>query len=132
MKEYTKEQKAEYFKALRDRWAQSKELSEKDNDAKSHYEAMRRESPTASISYTGFYFALMAMRAQNLNGIPYVDAKTFNGWITAGFKVKRGEKSTIEGITWIKAEKKTEDADDKLYPKRYALFHKTQVEEIRA
>ena len=65
--------------------------------------------------------------------IVYVDAKTFNGWRDSGFKVRKGEKSKIEGMTWIKSIKEKEGEDDEvnLYPKRYALFHRKQVEVVK-
>lgn len=132
-KEYTKEQRAEYFKALRERWSINKAQSEQDSDAKAKYDAIRKESPTFTISYAGFYFTLKAMQAQGLEGLPYIDAKTFNGWRASGYKVKKGEHSTIDGITWIQAKSKDgndDDDDAPLYPKAYALFHKSQVEAI--
>lgn len=128
MTTYTKEQKTEYFKALRQNWQKNKEASQNDADMKAKYEAIQAESPNFKISYMGFYFTAMQMQAQNLEGIPYIDAKTFNGWREAGFKVKKGEHSKIDGITWIGNEDK--DGEKTLYPKRYALFHKSQVEAL--
>ena len=132
MTTYTTEQKKDYFKALRSNWQKNKEASQNDADMKAKYDAIRAESPTYSISYTGFYFAAMQMQAQGLDGIPYIDAKTFNGWRDAGFKVKKGEHSKIDGITWVSTGSNEDGAEDekKLFPKRYALFHKTQVETL--
>lgn len=123
---YTREQKAEYFKKLRAEWKKSKELSEKDETAK----AIFREAGL-NVSYSSFYFTLQTMRDLGYDGIPYIDCKTFHGWIKAGFKVRKGEKSKIKGITWIEAkEKKTDDEEQYLFPKVYSLFHKSQVDEI--
>lgn len=128
---YTKQQKIEYFKSLRERWTANKAKADQDIDAKAKWEAIRAESPTFTVSYYGFYFAYMAMKSLNFEGLPYVDTKTFNGWHSAGFKVKKGEKSKIYGITWISGDKKNSEDDEKhIYPKVYKLFHKTQVEAI--
>jgi len=128
MTTYTTEQKKEYFKTLRQNWQKNKELSQNDVDMKAKYEAILKESPDYKISYTGFYFVMMQMQRLGLEGTPYVDAKTFNGWRSTGFKVKKGETSKIEGITWIGNE--DDDSKKTLYPKRYALFHKSQVEAL--
>ncbi len=129
---YTKEEKRAYFAGLRKQWAKNKAQAEQDAGAKAQWQIIKAESP-GKISYYGFAFALYAMRAKGLEGLPYIDAKTFRGWREAGFQVKKGEKSIIHGITWIKAKNKGEeesDTDTPIYPKSYALFHKTQVEAI--
>ena len=133
MSTYTQEEKSAYFKNLRTRWQDNKKLAEADDNAKARYQAMLQESPNMKISYNGFYFTLRSMHDQGLSGLPYIDAKTFNGWREAGFKVKKGEKGKIEGITWIISDntKNEDSADEKsMYPKRYILFHTTQVEKI--
>lgn len=124
---YTKEQKQAYFKNLREEWKKSKELADNDKEA----EALHRES-CGQMSYYSFYYTLVAMRKLKLSGIPYVDCKTFNRWKESGFIVKKGEKSKIKGITWIKSKNKDgeEDPDAPVYPKLYNLFHRTQVEAI--
>ena len=133
---YTKEQKKEYFNSLRERWAKNKELAENDTTARGQYEAMSKESEKG-FSYYGFYFALLSMRANGFEGLPYIDAKTFQGWKKAGFIVKKGAKSRIEGITWLEVgESKDKDGqkndDGYLLPKMYHLFHRSQVEELKA
>jgi len=136
MTKFTKEQKREYFKRLRLEWKKSKALAENDLQA----EALFREAGLKGVSYNGFYFVLKQMQKLKLKGIPYVDCKTFQGWRENGYKVKKGEKSKIYGITWLSFEAKKEDKDKKekpekdedkvLYPKVYHLFHKTQVVEL--
>ncbi len=122
---FTKEEKQKYFKELRESWKKSKELSEKDEIAR----ALFRKAGM-NVSYTSFHFTLVQMRALKLEGIPYVDCKTFKKWKESGYIVKKGEKSKVNGITWI-----AEDEDDaqnaKVYPKIYRLFHKSQVEELK-
>jgi len=126
MQKRSKEEIKEYYKTLRERWAKAKELSETDQEAKAIYENLGKD-----FSYTSFYFTLMDMKEQNLEGIPYIDCKTFKGWIENGYKVKKGEKSKLQGITWV-GDKKGENEDDLfIYPKVYYLFHKSQVEEIK-
>ena len=128
---YTKEQKQEYFSNLRKQWKETKEQAENDEDGKAKYEALIKNSPNHEISYTSFYFVLSAMIRLGLSGSPYIDTKTYKGWLEAGFQVKKGEKSVIDGITWIKAVKdEDEDDDGMIYPKVYNLFHRSQVEEI--
>ncbi len=125
-KTFTKEEKKEYFKSLREQWQASKKLADNDETAK----ALHREAGS-NYSYYSFYFTLLAMREQNLEGIPYVDCKTFNKWKEAGFKVIKGEKSKVKGLTWIHpVNKEGEELEDMIYPKTYHLFHKTQVEEL--
>lgn len=130
---FTKEQKKEYYKKLREDWKVSKRMADADKKA----EALFRESGLEGVSYYGFYFTLAQMRSLNLSGLPYIDCKTFGKWKEAGFKVKKGEHSKIRGITWLKVKikinpkKKIEEDDDVyMYPKVYALFHRSQVEEM--
>ena len=129
MQKHTPEEKAEYFKNLREKWQACKEASMQDEDAKAKYQAILEQAPDLKISYTSFYFTLKTMQAQELTGVPYVHAKTYKGWQENGYNVKKGSKSTISGVTWIKAG--GEDNDDGfLFPKEYRLFHADQVEEL--
>lgn len=93
---YTKQQKQEYFNKLRARWNVSKKLSENDETVKALYREVG-----LNFSYTSFYFTLMDMRANGYDGIPYIDCKTYKKWEEAGFKVKKGEHSKIDGIVWL-------------------------------
>lgn len=126
---YTKEERTEYFKQLRNRWKISKEMAENDELAKALFREIK-----GNFSYNSFYFTLQDMRKVGYQGLPYIDCKTFNGWKETGFKVKKGEHSKIDGIVWleVKSNKETED-DEKLdvYPKLYHLFHRSQVEPIK-
>lgn len=124
---YSKDQKIKYFQDLRNRWKESKALADNDETAKALY----REAGNG-MSYWSFYFTLMSMKAQNLEGLPYIDCKTFNGWKDSGFKVTKGEHSKIDGIVWMKTKNKDgeEDEDSLIFPKLYHLFHKTQVEAL--
>ena len=132
-KQYTKEEKAEYFEKLRKEWDRSKELAASDKVA----EALFRETRLKGISFTGFYFVLKQMKRLRMDGLPHIDCKTFNGWRENGFKVKKNSKSKIQGITWIGIERdegevETENEESKyLYPKVYHLFHKSQVEPLK-
>lgn len=123
---YTKEQKQEYFKNLRDRWTTSKALADKDDTAKALYNEVGGD-----FSYYSFYWTLADMKNLGLEGIPYVDVKTFKGWKDAGFTVKKGEKSKLSGITWLPVKDKDGEETEYMVPKEYRLFHKTQVEEIK-
>lgn len=136
MKTYTKKEKNKYFSDLRSQWAQVKnsltacEIDEIKAAIMSH---------GMNISPWSYAFTLHSMRARGLDGIPYLDCKTFNGWKSAGFKVKKGEHSAIKGITWIGYGNKSEDPDEAsssnsggVFPKEYHLFHRTQVEALAA
>ena len=60
---YTKEQKQEYFKGLRERWQKCKEASEQDEDARAKWQAVN-EQAGGKLSYTGFYFTLMDIQVR--------------------------------------------------------------------
>ena len=128
MNQYTKEQKKEYFQSLRDRWTEAKkQYSENEITA---VEAII-ETHGLKISRFGFLFVKVQMEKQGLDGLPYLDAKTFQGWKENGFVVKKGEKSTLDGITWIGVgEEEDSGKFEYMLPKQYHLFHRTQVEEI--
>ena len=125
---FTKDQKQAYFQQLRKRWRESKVLAEQDKTA----EALWKETG-GKVSYLSFYFVLQDMRRLGFKGLPYVNCKTFGKWKEAGFIVKKGEKSHINGIVWIGAELKDEESEEDrfLFPKVYHLFHETQVEAIK-
>lgn len=131
MPKYSKEEKAKYFKKMREKWQVAKVLAEK----KGHEIDAIIMSHGLEISRTGFMIVQMQMEEQELEGLPYLDAKTFKGWKENGFQVKRGESSTLQGITWLGAEKKEakEGVEAKAgftFPKCYHLFHRSQVEAI--
>jgi len=134
-KQYTREQKAIYFKSLREQWTAAKKYAE--NGGSAEYQAIITNHGL-NVSLTGFVFVARQMRALNLDGLPYLDAKTFMGWKQNGFKVKKGEKSQISGITWVGVKKQDADGEteseenERSYamPKEYHLFHRTQVEPL--
>jgi hypothetical protein len=133
-KTFTPEQKRQYFTGLREQWKARKALADQDQDARARYNAIMAEAKQG-FSYYSFYFTLCDMKAQGLDGNPYIDCKTFNGWRASGFKVKKGEKSKVSGIVWIapitKDKQTGEDVEsDYVYPKVYHLFHRTQVEAL--
>lgn len=128
--------KAEYMESLRSRWQEAKKLSETEK-----YLAMFKECERVglSVSKIGLTCCALQMEKQGLEGVPYIDAKTYNGWKISGFRVKHGEKSTLSGITWLtvagKQQANEANVDDPatggyIYPKAYALFHISQVEPI--
>ena len=120
--------KKEYFQTLRENWKKAKVLAE-DPTYKEKFLLLMTQSPNLRISSTGFAFCLMSMQANGFEGLPYLDCKTFKGWKEAGFIVKKGEKSKIDGITWISTTKEDEE-EGGLYPKMYRLFHSTQVQAL--
>ena len=125
---HTKEQKQEYFKQLRTNWQNAKQ--QLTDEKICEIEAIIK-THGMDISATGFMFVSIQMRHLGLDGIPYLDAKTYKGWKENGYHVKKGEKSLISGITWINCNKDDEQHDnDFVFPKSYHLFHRSQVEEI--
>lgn len=59
---------------------------------------------------------------------PALNARTFQGWLKVGYRVKQGEKA-LTSITLV--EKKDPQGNViKKYPKRVCLFFHTQVEPI--
>ena len=127
-KQYTKSEKAEYFKGLRDQWNAAKKYAS--NGGSAEYQAIIANHGM-NISLIGFTLVYHQMKTLGLDGLPYLDCKTFHGWKANGFKVRKGEKSQISGITWIGISKSSEDSDEVdtyAIPKAYHLFHRTQVD----
>ena len=93
-------------------------------------EAISREHGL-NVSAMSYFFVSLQMKALGLDGIPYLDCKTFQGWKSSGFSVCKGEHSHISGITWIRPTYKTDGGDvedsDYIFPKEYHLFHRSQV-----
>lgn len=123
MKKTDAEKKA-YFQSLRDRWNEAKQKLA-DGDIKLIEAIIATHG--LNVSNNGFMFVKMQLEAQHLDGLPYLDAKTYKGWCENGFKVRKGEKSTLDGITWITCNKKTDPEKSFMIPKGYHLFHRSQV-----
>ena len=120
----TKTEKKQYFAGLRADWASAKKQLTAEKI--SAIEAIRR-THGLKVSNTGFFFVSLQMKAQGLDGIPYLDAKTYKGWAENGFQVKKGSKSTLSGVTWINVGGNDDDDDGYMLPKGYHLFHRSQV-----
>ena len=124
----TREEIKAYYAKMREMWQVAKDLSET-----KVYEAAWMEAQTTlskSFSLPAFIFVEKQLKAQEMEGVPYIDTKTFNGWKENGFKVKKGEHSTIDGITFMEVENKKEGEQNFIVPKVYNLFHRSQVEPI--
>ena len=130
--ERTKEQKAAYMKSLRENWLSAKKLLA---DGQMDDIQAIISNHGMNISATGFMFVSIQMKQNGLDGLPYLDAKTYKGWKQNGYQVRRGEKSVLSGITWVSVDKQAEvDLDDKentgfVFPKKYHLFHRSQVDD---
>lgn len=122
----TKEEIKAYYANKREQWKKAKELSST-NKYKALYEIYVKRSGQ-DISMTSFAYVAAQMEYQNLEGLPYLDCMTFDKWIHNGFKVKKGSKSTLDGLVWRSF--KTESEDEVMFPKTYNLFHRSQVEAI--
>ena len=132
---HSKAEKQAYFAELRARWGSVKKaLTQGMIDEVQAVIA----SHGLKMSVMSYVLVAQQMKALGLDGIPYLDCKTFQGWREAGFIVKKGEHSHISGITWINAgtrdEATGEIVEDSgyLFPKEYHLFHRTQVQEMEA
>ena len=130
-KQFTKEEKSAYFAALREQWNKAKGMSEEQKNQA----AAIMLAHGLNCSQVGFCYVFAQMQAQGLDGIPYVDARTFDGWKESGFRVRKGEHSSLSGLTWIKAKSTSEGIPDEetktfIFPKLYRLFHRSQVEPI--
>jgi len=126
---YSAEDKKAYYKNLRAQWSVAKETADTD-----HITAIIRNHGL-NISVTGFAFVQAQMNAQGLEGLPYLDMKTFHGWKENGFKVQKGQHSTATGLTWVTVGAKkeaTEETNKDAYkmPRSYNLFHRSQVANI--
>ncbi len=131
MKTYTKEEKAAYYKGLRERWQAAKNVGNEDE-----VKAIMLQHGL-NFSFRSYMYVKMQLQALGLDGIPYVDTKTFLGWKENGFMVRKGEKSNIDGLTWIAIDGKEIEAPDGngdekkpgyAMPKAYHLFHRSQVD----
>jgi len=122
--------KKEYFEALRNRWKEAKEYAERDEIKALFQHALENG---LKVSAHSFAFVKKQLDEKGLEGTPYLDTKTFQGWVDNGFKVKKGEKSFLQGITFLPVEREKETGEKEVaytVPKAYHLFHKSQVEAI--
>jgi len=132
---YTPEQKKEYYGKIKQEWREAKQIAEKDKGRLEKAVALMK---IEGISLTGFALIERQMQEQGLEGLPVLDAKTYAKWKEAGYAVKKGEHSTLHGVTFIqpknKDEKETKSSriDTPIYmlPKVYKLFHRSQVEPL--
>lgn len=126
---FTKEQKQAYYANLRKQWKAAKDHADVDQIG------AIIANHGLKISVSGFAFVSIQMAKLGLDGLPYLDAKTYKGWKDNGFQVKKGEKSQIVGLTWVHARKSAKDEDNDvddddgyMMPKVYKLFHRSQVQ----
>ena len=134
----TREEKQEYSRQLRERWTTAKKLL---TEEKISLIQAIIASHGWNISATGYAVIEAQMQAQGLDGIPYLDAKTYKGWRENGFQVRKGQKSTLSGITWVNVTGQAEAPVERsttveksgfCFPKAYHLFHRSQVDAIGA
>lgn len=130
-KEFTPEQKTEYFKQLRTQWQAAKSLAAADNTIGAMYSQLCQMG-LGDISLYNVSLIFMQAQALGLEGLPYVDFKTYEHWQKSGFQVRKGEKSPVFSLTWVggKKDEDDKDSDTHRYPKLTHLFHSSQVEPI--
>ena len=81
-----------------------------------------------TVSLRNYKCVAMQMEEQDLKGEPYLHTRTFNGWRESGRMVRKGEKSTLQSVTWIGGDDK--DGESRMYPKATFLFHLDQTDAI--
>ena len=130
--EFTPEQKREYFASLHNKWNAAKALAS--TDAMGAVYDQLHQMGIGDISLYNVSLILMQANALGLDGLPYVDFKTYEHWKATGFQVRKGEKSPVFSLTWVgaKGEDGEEVADGARWPKMTYLFHSSQVEPIAA
>ena len=130
-KTVTKEERKQNFEALRKRWKDAK--TQCDAGEISVIQAITK-THGLDVSPYSYFFVSAQIKAKGLEGIPYLDYKTYGRWRGNGFQVKKGEKSVIDGISWItpwEKDKEGNDIKEKDYsfPILYHLFGRHQVQE---
>jgi hypothetical protein len=121
---YTKKQRIAYYANLRKDWEKAQELASKDKKAVKLFNEVKKANKEAK-SIEAFYFTLAQMQKLNLKGLPYVDVKTFDGWLEAGFVVKKGQSHIVNGVVY-----KAINPNGFKVPSFCNLFHKNQVQAI--
>lgn len=128
-KQFTPQQKKEHFTHLRRQWQQAKNLAASD-PITAIYSQLREMGIARDISIYNISLIMMQAQSLGLEGLPYLDFKTYEGWKKSGFQVKRGEKSPVYSITWVGAKGEEGEDSGARWPKLTHLFHSSQVEDI--
>lgn len=127
---FTNEQKKQHFTHLRQQWQQAKILAASDAIS-AIYSQLKDMGLTSNISLYNVSLIFMQAKEKGLEGLPYVDFKTYEHWKQSGFQVRKGEKSPVYSITWIGSNNQEEEEDSGVrWPKLTHLFHSSQVEAI--
>lgn len=129
--QFSADEKKAYFSKLRAEWQKAKETA--------NINAIQAIIQNHGLNISPISFAIVQsqMKSLGLDGIPYLDCKTFEKWLENGFVVIKGQKSQIHGITWLLAngskindENETDKNDSFRFPKVYHLFHRSQVQPL--
>lgn len=133
-RKYTPEEIKKYYADIRERWNIAKQLSTSDQ-CRAILDQMALHG-ISEVSPTSIMAVQMQLEELGLDGLPFVDVKTFQGWKEIGYVVRKGQKSILTGVSWKPTEKKNEAGEmeetgrGRLLAKGYALFHRSQVEKI--
>lgn len=130
-KQYTPEEKRAYFTKLHQEWREAKEAARGNGEVEAIFKHLQKMN-LPHLSLVNIQLVLTQAQALNLEGIPYVDFKTYEHWQKSGYQVRRGEKSQIHTITWLGKDSDEDDEDSESYrfPKLTSLFHSSQVDPI--
>lgn len=103
---FTQDQKNQYFAQLREEWQAAKTTAKEQEE---RINLAIKVAGLEGISLNGFVLLEKQMENQGLPGVPVLDAKTFQKWKDEGYTVKKGEKATLHGITFISAKSKKQE-----------------------
>lgn len=127
MAKKTKAEVKKFYAGMRSQWKEAKELSLKMLPLqKKELEKIQKVLP--AMSPMGYMFCKKQMENQGLNGLPWLDCKTFKGRKESGFVVKKWEHAKVHGLSRIAV---WDEWKEFRYPKVYNLFHSSQVEAIK-
>jgi hypothetical protein len=133
---YTPEQKQAYFSDLRKQYQAAKTAAAENGDVKKIYAHLQSLNIT-NLSAANIQLVLEQAAELGLDGVPYLDFKTYEHWKKSGYQVTKGEKSKVYTITWVSAKNKSnenssdsDEASGYRFPKLTHLFHSSQVEAL--
>ena len=90
------------------------------------------------VSPASFLDVKDKMEHLGLEGVPFIDVKTFLGWKEEGRTVRKGEKALYQSVSFNKIENFKENSDGTYEVsetfragKVYSLFHRSQTDESK-
>lgn len=129
-KQYTPEEKRAYYQSLHQEWREAKEAAQGNGETEAIFKHLQKMK-IDRLSLVNIQLVLMQAQALGLEGMPYIDFKTYKEWQRSGFQVRYGETAKVHTITWIgQDEDEDEEKEGYRFPKLTSLFHSSQVDPI--